>query len=435
MAGLATRRSRSDRPRRTSVVDRLLSPSKITAWLDCGHYLTLRDRLDAGLLTTEIAGFGSFARLLADKGSQHEAECLAHYRAEGRSIYEVPPRDLGERFDQWVARVGTPWDDGYDVIYQMPFVHDGMRGIADFLVKVDDPSEGASAYEPLDAKLARTEAKPGHVLQLCFYADALRATTGAAPERLHLWLGSGHIESLVTREFHPYWNRLRSQLRDLLDDDAPVQDTQPLPCTHCEFCEFAAVCDAQWRDEDSLVYVAGIRATDVLDLEESDISTLAGLAGLAELPEQAVEVPAIRPERLQRLVTQAGLQVEARVDLARTPAVPPHRGRRRSDVGPRPGAAARAGRRRHLLGLRGGPLLDGRARPLLPLRAHRTRRRRHLDVRGPLGSRPRRGGAGDGRSHRVPGEAPGRPPGHARLPLQPHGAISPRAPRGRARRR
>ena len=74
-----------------------------------------------------------------------------------------------------------------------------MRGIADFLVRVDNPSGDACSYEPVDAKLARTEAKPGHVLQLCFYADALRAATGATPERLHIWLGSGRIESLVSR--------------------------------------------------------------------------------------------------------------------------------------------------------------------------------------------------------------------------------------------
>ena len=295
------------------MADRLLSPSKITAWLDCGHYLTLRDRLDAGLLRTEFTGFGSFARLLADKGSQHEAECLAHYRAMGHSIYEVPQRETGERFDAWVARVGTPWDDGPDVIFQMPFVHDGMRGIADFLVRVADPSTGACAYEPVDAKLARTEAKPGHVLQLCFYADALRAATGATPEHLHLWLGSGDVETLVTREFHPYWHRLRGQLRQLLEHDAPEQDTRPVPNTHCEFCEFAAICETQWRDEDSLFYVAGIRATEVVDLEDADIVTLAALATAP------VEDRAIGSERFGRLVTQAELQVEARTNLEEPP--------------------------------------------------------------------------------------------------------------------
>jgi len=28
--------------------DRLLTPSKITAWLDCAHYLTLRHQVDTG---------------------------------------------------------------------------------------------------------------------------------------------------------------------------------------------------------------------------------------------------------------------------------------------------------------------------------------------------------------------------------------------------
>jgi predicted RecB family nuclease len=289
------------------MTDRLLSPSKITAWLDCAHYLTLRERLDAGLLDVELSHFGSFARLLADKGSQHEAECLAHYRAAGRSIYEVPAREPGERFDDWVTRVGTPWGDGFDVIYQMPFVHDGMRGIADFLVRIEGPSESAYVYEPVDAKLARTEAKPGQILQLCFYADALRAATGTSPDHLHIWLGSGRIESFVTREFHPYWRRLRNQLRQLFEDVAPTPETHPEPCDHCKFCEFAAVCDTQWRDEDSLVLVAGITTSDRMSLEASAIATLTDLAGCSG------KVDSMRPERLAWLVIQAELQVEARI--------------------------------------------------------------------------------------------------------------------------
>lgn len=53
----------------------------------------------------------------------------------------------------------------------MPFIHDVMQGIADFIVKVPDTATGGFRYEPVDAKLVRNEAKPGHVLQLCFYAD------------------------------------------------------------------------------------------------------------------------------------------------------------------------------------------------------------------------------------------------------------------------
>ena len=91
-----------------------------------------------------------------------------------------------------------------------------------------------------------------------------------------------------------------------MEEDGPDLATRPEPNAHCPFCEFAGECDRQWRDEDSLVFVAGIRQTDRWALEDSDVETLAELADLSE------PVAEVRPERLERLVTQATLQVEAR---------------------------------------------------------------------------------------------------------------------------
>lgn len=290
------------------LTDRLLTPSKITAWLDCAHFLTLRNQVDDGTRVVEFQPFGSFAQLLMDKGGLHESACLSEYRRLGRSVLEVPPRESGESFANWVDRVGNPFDLDYDVIYQMPFVHDGVRGVADFLVRAEDPESGCCPYEPVDAKLARAAAKPGHVLQLCFYAEALEATTGLAPKNMHVWLGSDRIESLRTSQFRPYWNRLCTELGSLLTDDSSVEDTFPEPCNHCEFCEFAEVCNQEWRDTDSLVFVASIRGTDRIGLQSSGVETLAELAG-CDFP-----VESMQPDRLQRLVGQAALQVQARLD-------------------------------------------------------------------------------------------------------------------------
>ena len=196
----------------------------------------------------------AFARLLADKGLQHEQSCLADYAARGLNVFEVPGRERHESFASWARRVGNPMADGHDVIYQLPMVHAGIRGIADFLVKVVG-EDGLPTYEPVDAKLARKDAKPGHVLQLCFYADALEASTGQRPKQMHLWLGSGVVASLVVPDFAAYWRRLRAQLATVLDSEVEPAKTSPDPCDHCAFCEFASVCDAQWRGQDSLVYV------------------------------------------------------------------------------------------------------------------------------------------------------------------------------------
>jgi uncharacterized protein len=296
--------------------DRLITPSSITAWLDCAHFLGLKHQVEDGVRPAASGAMGAFARLLADKGLQHEAACLADYEQQGRSVLRVPDRQRGETFAAWVTRVGSPFDEGYDVIYQMPFVHDRIRGIADFLVRVVDDS-GVATYEPVDAKLARAAAKPGHVLQLCFYADAIEASTGRRPTFMHLLLGSGRRETLRVSDFGAYWRRLRSQLALVVNAPAGEDETRPEPCAHCPFCEFLDVCDSRWRAEDSLLYVAGLRSAERATLEADGVPTLAALAVRSD------PVSGLRPERQAQIGVQAQLQVEAREDDEGTP--PPFR--------------------------------------------------------------------------------------------------------------
>ena len=96
------------------------------------------------------------AELLIDKGIPARTRLPRGLRGRwARPSTRFPDATPNETFEQWVTRVGDSLDKGFDVIYQMPFVHDGMRGIADFLVRVDEPAEGYARYEPVDAKLTR----------------------------------------------------------------------------------------------------------------------------------------------------------------------------------------------------------------------------------------------------------------------------------------
>jgi len=206
------------------MIERYITPSKITAWLDCAHFLSLKHQVEDGVLKVDRGGPGSFAQLLMDKGAHYEAACLAELEAEGKTVLSVGDREPRKKFSSWVRRIGNPFDTDVDVIYQMPLIHDGIRGIADFLVRITD-EDGEITWEPVDAKLARQEAKPGHVLQLCFYADAIEASTGRRPEQMHLWLGSGKRESLAVSDFAAYWRRLRGQLSTVLAaTPAPIAD-------------------------------------------------------------------------------------------------------------------------------------------------------------------------------------------------------------------
>jgi predicted RecB family nuclease len=143
------------------------------------------------------------------------------------------------------------------------------------------------------------------VLQLCFYAEAIEATTGRLPELLRIELGSGRSETVRVADVLAYWRRLRGQLATLLTQGAEV-DTRPKPCDHCQFCEFELVCEAQWRAADSLVHVAGLRSADRLTLQQNGVTTIAALAELDR------DITTLDPARRDTFVRQARLQVQAR---------------------------------------------------------------------------------------------------------------------------
>ena len=286
--------------------ERVASPSKVSAWLECEHYLNLRNQVDDGLLAQPDLTFSPFAQLLADKGFLHESECLDHFKQSGLTVYEVPDKEKWETFDHWVERVGNPMADGPDVVFQMPFSHHGMRGVADFLMRVVSDDGAMVSYEPVDAKLTRKHAKSSHVLQLCFYAEAVEALTGVAPEMGHIFLGSGEYESVLFCEVDAYWRRLRKQLSTALVTP-PDGSTRPEPCSHCDFCEFAEHCNTQWRAEDSLVFVTRILPPHRHALEEAGVSTLDVLANFSKR-----SIPGLDADRLARLKLQASLQLQAR---------------------------------------------------------------------------------------------------------------------------
>jgi len=281
----------------------LLSPSKITAWLDCEHYLTLKnnpelrrnrqqskktsdDKKSETLQKEEIGILEAptdFADMLRKKGDLHERKCLENYKEKfGSSVFEVPEqnREEGESFEAWVERAGNPMDDGYEIIFQMPFIYDGVRGIADFLEKTEN--NGKVVYEPVDSKLARAGAKQGHLLQLLFYTEAVEDLTGERPEKIHVELGSGERETFLVSDYWWYWQRLRKKLIQAVETDSNT-DTKPEKCSHCGICEFYwEECRPEWRANDSLVFLSGVRKTHQEALKEVGIETLTGLAAMPE---------------------------------------------------------------------------------------------------------------------------------------------------------
>jgi predicted RecB family nuclease len=269
-----------------------LSPSDLSAHLAC-PYLTRLELEAARGERSRPHGRDKLADLVARKGDEHEAAFLEQLRLDGRQVVEIAFDD--GLFAQAAAATEAAIRAGADVVYQATFAHDGWRGRADFLMRVDDPTSdlGPWSYEVWDTKLARS-AKPAAVLQLTFYSQEVARIQGRLPERLYVVPGTGIVEPYRPADFSAFLRTAQARLRTYL---AVVPDIYPWPCGHCSRCDYIPVCRDRWDADDHLTLVASIRRDHVEKLNGVGVATL---AGLAESP-PTLHVPRIAPPMIDAL--------------------------------------------------------------------------------------------------------------------------------------
>ncbi len=301
-----------------------LSPSDLAAHLACAHTTTLR-LADIERRGRTDAPAGEYARLIMEKGLEHEAAYRARLEGEGRRVVEVVSREPSGTVD--LMRSGA------DVIFQAPLASGRWFGIADFLVRIDGQSAlGPWSYIAVDTKLARNEAKPSHVLQLCFYSEALAVIQGRWPERAEIALGSGRPERIRLAEVMPFYRHARRMYEQRIERQV---ETEPYPCAHCAYCAFRVRCEEIWEAADHLSRVASIRREPGRTRSKATASggwPIWRAAAPEDLPSD------ISAGARERLTTQARLQVATarRGSIAFEPlAAEPRRGLARL---PRPSA-------------------------------------------------------------------------------------------------
>ena len=196
---------------------------------------------------------------------------------------------------------------GADVIYQATFFHGRWRGQADFLERVESPSElGDYSYEVMDTKLAR-HAKVGAILQTSNYSEHVTRLQGAKPERMHLILGDRTRLSYLVSDFGAYYRAVKRRLEGIVDKGHQPGTTYPDPVAHCAMCDWVEQCVERRIADDHLSLVAGMGRHQIERLREHGVTTLAGLGAL-----DATTVSGIGNQTLTKLHNQARLQLSQR---------------------------------------------------------------------------------------------------------------------------
>jgi uncharacterized protein len=294
---------------RADTTELVLSPSDLTAFLACEHRSKL-DRLVAEGLLERPEQDDPELEILRRHGDEHERRELERLRAEGRTIVEIrcdesTPEALRAAEAETVAAMHA----GADVIFQATFFDGRWRGHADFLLRVETPSDlGAWSYEIADTKLAR-RAKPAAVLQLCAYAEQLARIQGRLPDELEVVTGDGERHRVRVADAYSYYRAAKRRLEEFAAA-APDPTTYPHPVAHCSVCPWLPRCEEQRRADDHLSLVAGMRR---------DLTVKFGRAGITTLSELATSVTGkpvagMSDTTADRLRHQARLQFEQRTN-------------------------------------------------------------------------------------------------------------------------
>jgi len=284
----------------------ILSASDLTGFLECAHLTQQELAATRGELVRPEREDPEL-ELMARHGTTHEQAHLDGYARANKSVAIIETRSATlEAYTEARDETLKAMSAGYHVIYQAALFDGRWLGYADFLEKVDAPSDlGAHSYEVVDTKLARS-AKAAALLQTSLYSELVAGMQGRAPEWMHLALGDGTRLRFRVSDYRAYLHHAKSRLESVTAG-APIK-TYPEPVEHCGVCRWAKVCEQRWRDDDSLVLVAGLSRSQARKLDAAGVST----AGALAISDGDLSATGIGVNKLARLRLQAQLQVQER---------------------------------------------------------------------------------------------------------------------------
>lgn len=278
----------------------LHSASDLNAYLGCQHAvsLSLRKLIDPASVP-DRAQDDEQAKLIAEAGNQHEAAYLDRLRDETpvAEIDDRVPLEARVEATKQVMLAGAP------VIYQAAFLRSPWHGFADFLRRVDEPSDlNGWSYDPVDTKLARSP-KASHLIQLGLYGDLVGQMQGRPSTKLHVALGDGTECSFAAKDFQYTLSAAKERYLGFIT--AGAGGTSPEPCNACKLCGWRDVCTEEWEQTDHLSRVAGLSRPQAKKLRDVGIDTLTALATAPA----GTAVPKMARDTFEKLRLQAVLQL------------------------------------------------------------------------------------------------------------------------------
>lgn len=281
------------------MADRLITPSQLAlfsrspvigAWWEEMHAIDPR--------RTPRPATKALEELLFDAGLEHEQVLIAQLKGDQKRVAELRGKQEEVDYDATLEAMRS----GADYIWQASLRNGEMRGSADLLERIEQPSAlGDWSYIPIECKLS-SHPKPIYLVQACAYCELLTPILGTRPERFRLYLGGGQFQDYSSAEFWSWYEHLRQRYRDFRASFDSSQEPEDAPGDHGLWEPFI---QQRLEDKRDLVLVAGLRQSQRAKLRAAGISTIEQLAASPEdQPVAGLDVAS-----LARLRDQARIQV------------------------------------------------------------------------------------------------------------------------------
>jgi predicted RecB family nuclease len=236
-------------------------------------------------------------QLFAD-GLRHEQVLLTKLEKEGHSIARLP----GKQTEADYSATREAMASGVEFIHQASLCHGGMRGSADLLRKIEQPSAlGCWSYIPIECKLA-SKPKTTFLVQASAYCELLTPLLGSRPDQFELYLGGGKFQNYGTDQFWAWYQLLRQRFAAFQESFEPSHAPEDTPGDHGGWTAFI---DERLEQQRDLMLVAGMRQSQRQKLRAVGIHTIEQLAALPAVS----SVKGLTGEALHELRQQAELQL------------------------------------------------------------------------------------------------------------------------------
>ncbi len=211
----------------------VLSASDLTGFSACAHLTQLELRAARGEIERAKRD-DPMLDVLSRRGLEHEDTLLKAFHADAeKTVIEIDfPDSNRAALEDAQEQTLEAMRKGVDVIYQATFFDGRWRGHADFLLRVETPSDlGDWSYEVADAKLAR-RVKAAAILQMCAYSEQLARLQGVAPRHIHVITGDGERHTVKLSDYSAYYRALKARYEALVLCE-PDTSTYPEKVDHC----------------------------------------------------------------------------------------------------------------------------------------------------------------------------------------------------------